>query len=156
MTILSPEITTLLLGMVPLVELRGAIPYGIMALSLPPHVAFFYALVGNLLVVLIIPFLGAVSSFLSKRWYLWNRLFAWVFERTRKNHHRKFHTYRDLALILIVAVPLPLTGAWAASLASFLFGIPLRKAFPLIAMGLCIAGFIMVLLVGGFSRIMGV
>ncbi|MDP3982080.1 MAG: small multi-drug export protein [bacterium] len=156
MTIFSPEITTLLLGMVPLIELRGAIPYGMTVLGLEAHIAFFYALLGNVLVVLSIPFLGAVSSYLSKRWYAWNRLFAWVFERTRKNHHRAFLTYRDLALVLIVAIPLPLTGAWAASVASFLFGIPFTRALPLITMGLCIAGFIMILIVGGFSRIMGV
>ena len=53
-----------------------------------------------------------------------------------------FELFRDFALVLFVAIPLPFTGAWTAMVAAFVFGIPFRLAFPLILFGVIIAGVI--------------
>ena len=56
---------------------------------------------------------------------------------------------KEFALVVLVAIPLPLTGAWTASLAAYIFGIPYKKAIPLIFLGLVIAGVIVTLVTVG-------
>ena len=70
------------------------------------------------------------------------RLWEWRTERVRSAHADRIRRYGALALILIVAVPLPLTGAWTGSLAAWLFQIPVRVALPAIAAGVVVAGII--------------
>ena len=69
-----------------------------------------------------------------------NRFFTYLFERTRKKHNGKFEKWGALALITFVAIPLPVTGGWSGALAAFVFGIPFKKALPLIFLGVIIAG----------------
>ena len=71
-----------------------------------------------------------------------------VKQSRNKRHNRKLHRKyskkierrRDLALIVLVAIPLPFTGAWTGALAAFVFGIPIKRSFPLIILGILIAG----------------
>ena len=64
----------------------------------------------------------------------------WQQERVRRVQGPRFEKYGSLALIILVAIPLPMTGAWTGSLASWVFGIPPSRAIPLIAAGVAIAG----------------
>jgi len=137
------ELITLIIGALPISELRGAIPIAIGVYNMPIPVAFFWAVLGNIIpVIFILWFLEKVSNFLSHRIYFFNRFFTWLFENTRKNHSQKFELLKEFALVILVAVPLPFTGAWTGALAAFVFGIPFKKAFPLIVLGILIAGVI--------------
>ena len=136
--------------MLPISELRGAIPVGIGLYELPVLTTVFMALVGNIVPVLFI--LYAFEWFYtisSRNSTLFQHFFEWLFKRTRHRFEGKYKKYGDLALILFVAIPLPITGAWTGSLAAFLFGIPPRRALPLIALGVVIAGVVVTLITTG-------
>lgn len=138
---MPPQLTTFVIAMLPIAELRGAIPLALSVYGLSPFPAFFWAVLGNFLpVIFLLWFLEPLSKYLSHHFYFFNRFFAWLFERTRKKHSRKFEIWGALALVTFVAVPLPLTGGWAGSAAAFVFGIPFKKALPLIFLGIIIAG----------------
>lgn len=141
---MPPELITLLISMLPISELRGAIPVAISVYDIPALSAFFWAVLGNIIPVIFILW-GLdllINRFLVHRIYILNRFFTWLFERTRRNHSRKFERWKELALVILVAIPLPFTGAWTGALAAFVFGIPIKRAFPLIVLGVLIAGII--------------
>lgn len=129
---------TLLMAMVPVVELRGALPFG-MACGLPVWAAYIAAVLGNLLPV---PFL----LLLLRRVFALLRRFPWLGERVdaleRRAHlkGRKVRKYRLWGLILLVAVPLPGTGAWTGTLVADVLDVRMRHALPAIAVGVLIAG----------------
>ena len=133
----------------PIVELRGAIPLALLVYELPLWQAFFLSVAGNMLPVFLLPILGVVSGELSRRFSIFERYFTWLFSKTTRNKKRMFDIFRDFALVVFVAIPLPFTGAWTAIVAAFVFGIPFRRAFPLILFGVIIAGVIVSVLTLG-------
>ncbi len=136
-------IKTFLLAMTPVGELRLAIPVALTVYNLEPAVAYLVSVLGNIFAVfLILILLGLVSKWLSRQFYFFNRFFAWLFSRTRRNHTSKVERYGSYILPLFVAIPLPITGGWTASLVAFVFNIPFKKAFPLIVSGILVAGLI--------------
>ena len=141
------ELFVLLVAASPVVELRGAIPLGVLVYGLPLWQVFILAIIGNMMPVLLLPVLGVLVQELSSRSIFLKRFFSWLFDKTRKRHVKMFELLRNFALILFVAIPLPFTGAWTAMLAAFVFGIPFRRAFPLILFGVIIAAVIMSLLI---------
>ena len=83
-----------------------------------------------------------------------NKFFSWLFEYTRKKHHKKVEKYAVWALLPFVAIPLPFTGAWSGALIAFVFGIEKKKALVIISLGVLMAGIIIAFLVlGGKSLI---
>lgn len=129
----------------PIVELRGAIPVGIATLNLSWWSAYGWAVLGNLIpVVPLLLFLGAVSRSLS-RVKGFSRIFRSLFERT-KRRSKLVERYESLGLMLFVAIPLPVTGAWTGSVAALVFGISFRRALLFISLGVLIAGFVVTLL----------
>jgi uncharacterized membrane protein len=148
------EIKTILTAMTPIFELRGSIPLALTIFHLPVWSAFVFSIIGNLIpVVLILWLLEFVSSFLSSRSLMFKRFFNWLFERTKRNHQKNFDKWKSLALVILVAIPLPFTGAWTGSLVAFVFGIPKKKAFLLISVGVLIAGIIVTLSTLGIIEI---
>lgn len=140
------ELATVLIAMIPIAELRAALPIALTAYQLPIWEAFVLSVIGNMIPVFIILWLiEPVSKFL-RRWKVFNRFFNWLFDRTRRKFYDKHAKWGDLALVIFVAIPLPATGAWTGSLAAWLFGIPMRRAVPLILTGVVIAGIIVGLL----------
>lgn len=138
---------TFLLAMTPIGELRVALPIALTLYNMNWVWAFFISVLGNLVpVVFLLLFLGPVSRWLSDNSKFFRRFFIWLFERTRRKSNSKMEKYGPLALVSFVAVPLPLTGAWTGTIVAFLFGIPFKKAFSLIALGVVIAGGIMLAL----------
>ncbi|NQT89836.1 MAG: small multi-drug export protein [Candidatus Omnitrophica bacterium] len=137
---LPKELTTFVLAMLPVSELRGAIPFGLASgLGLPKVLAL--AIIGNLVPVIPILFLlKPVSEYLRKFW-LFKKFFDWLFERTRRKA-KLVERYEFLGLILFVAIPLPVTGAWTGCVAAGLFKIRLRYAILAIAIGVCLAAVI--------------
>lgn len=138
---LSSEFLVFLLAVAPISELRGAIPTGFLVLKLPFWKVFLISLFGNLFsVFLVLLFLGPISKFLSKKSKFFKKLFNWIFHRTRKRVNSHILKYEEIGLLIFVAIPLPLTGGWTGAIAAFLLGLPFKLAFPLIAIGVLIAG----------------
>lgn len=136
-------VKTFLLAMTPIGELRVAIPVAIGVYGLHPITAYVVSVLGNLFIVLILlTLLNKVSSFLSRNNPFFKRFFNKLFSYTRDKYSDKVAKYGSYLLILFVAIPLPVTGGWTASLVSFVFGIRIKKAFPMITLGILIAGLI--------------
>lgn len=131
-------IYTMLIAMVPIIEIRGAIPYGI-ARGLPFWPVFFAALFGNLLPVpFIILFIRRIFAVLRR-----TRILGPKIEKLEAKAHlkgRKVNRYKTFGLFIFVAIPLPGTGAWSGALVAAFLDIRLRKAFPAIALGVLVAG----------------
>ena len=138
-------IFTMLVSMIPIIELRGGIPFGV-ALGLPYYLAFPFAVVGNILPApFIIVYIRKI--FLLMRRYI-PKLNGMVDKLEQKAHLKgqKVSKYKYLGLWLFVAIPLPGTGAWTGSLAAAFLDMRLRKAFPAVVLGVITAGCIMLTL----------
>lgn len=139
-SVVSRETLVFLTAMMPVVELRGAIPLGI-SLGMNPVEACAVAVLGNIVpVVPVMLFLRYAAAWLQ-RFQSVRRASEWFFARTRARSGL-VQKYGPLGLVLFVAVPLPSTGAWTAAVAAFLFGIGIRKAFIAISLGTALAGLI--------------
>lgn len=147
---LPPELVTMLIAAAPVAELRGSIPFGYAVLGLPLAKTFVLSVVGNLLpVAAVYGFGSAWLDWVERRRGFLHRLTDWVLGRSRHALRDKYAKYGLIALPIFVAIPLPFTGAWTGTLAAFLFGVPFRKAFPLIALGVFSAAVIVSLAVSG-------
>ena len=150
-TFFGELLMTFLIAMVPVLELRGAIPAGIAA-GLPPAAAAAAAILGNLLPI---PFL----ILWLRRIFGWLRKSSWVgpkidwLERRAHLKGRIVKKYRTIGLIILVAIPLPGTGAWTGALVADVLDLRLRTAFPAIALGVLIAGIITTTVTCGVIRV---
>ena len=143
---------TFLVGMTPVLELRGAIPLGVAA-GLPPLTACAAAILGNIVPVPVIMLLvRRVFRWLRKTAFLGPKI-DWL-ERRAHLKGRLVRRYRLPGLLLLVAVPLPGTGAWTGALVATLLDIRLRHAFPAIAAGVVIAGVLITLLTVGVAGLL--
>lgn len=150
------EIYTLLLAASPISELRGAIPAAILVWGFNPFKAYVLSVIGNALPVIPLLFIWHyLSDYLSKRFYFLNRFFNWLFDRARTRHNHHFEVWEQLALLIFVAIPFPLTGAWSGTVAAFVFGIPFWRAVAMIFGGILISGLIVLLLTTGFNFLTG-
>ena len=142
---------TVLVSAIPVLEIRGGIPFGMaQGLSLPA--AYLASLIGNMLPVpFIILFARKVFLFLRRHF---PRLGTWVdrMERRAWEKSRKVQDYEMWGLFILVAIPLPGTGAWTGSLIAALMDMRLRRAVPVILLGVAVAGLIVSLItVGAFG-----
>lgn len=147
---IPPELATAILAMVPITELRVSIPVGITFYGLAPWSAFLWSVLGDVIPALVIVwFLGPVVEWLRGRWRALDQGLQWWFRRVDKNFGPKYKKYGALALMLFVAIPLPVTGAWTGAAASWLFGIPKRLASIYIGFGVILAGLIVTAITTG-------
>ena len=132
------------IAMVPIIELRGAIPYGI-SQGLPYGEAFLAALIGNIIPVpIIILGIRGIFDWMRKRF---PKVGAFV-DRLESRGNEKaelVRRYKYLGLLLLVAIPLPGTGAWTGSLVAALFGMKKWRALLAVFLGVLTAGVIMTL-----------
>ena len=130
------SLLTLLVSMVPVIELRGGVPFGT-ALGLAPLHALVVCIIGN---------------WMRRRS---PRLNALVDKLEKKAHLKgqKVTKYKYIGLWLFVAIPLPGTGAWTGALIAALLDMPLRKSIPSIFLGVVTAGLIMTFVTGGVVAI---
>ena len=136
---------TMLVSMVPIIELRGGLPFGV-ALGLPYYLAFPAAVLGNLIPApFIIVYIRRIFELMRRYMPKLNGL---VDKLEKKAHLKgqKVQKYQYLGLWIFVAIPLPGTGAWTGSLAAAFLGMRLRKALPAVVMGVLTAGCIMLAL----------
>src|SRR5574344_1494590 len=132
-------------SMVPLIELRGAIPYGV-SFGLPLWLTFIIAIIGNMLPVPII-------YFFARKVLVWGcdkkfigRFFTWCLQKGEKGGKKlqsKAGKGLYIALMLFVGIPLPGTGAWTGTLAASLLDMDFKKSVVAVMLGVIIAGLIM-------------
>jgi len=92
-----PELATFLIAMVPIGELRAAIPIGIKAYHLSAASAWFWSVLGNLVpMILIVLVLAPIADFLSRHFKLFHKFFKWLFEHTRRRGAKKFEKWGEL------------------------------------------------------------
>ena len=139
---------TFLISMVPIIELRGAVPFGV-AMGVNPFVALAVSIIGNMIPV---PFIylfarkflewGKDVKFLSK-------ICKWVLKKGEKGGKKltaKTGQSVYLALLLFVGIPLPGTGAWTGTLAASLLDLDHKKTTIAVLCGIALAGAIMLTL----------
>ena len=148
----------LLCSMIPIIELRGAIPLGagiseiewiseIFNISagdtLPWWQNYIISVVGNMIPVpFILVFIKSILNRMKKGPEFFSRIALWLEEKANK-HSARFQKSESLALMLFVGIPLPGTGAWTGALIASLFGIRMKYSLPSIFAGVLLAGAIM-------------
>jgi len=138
---------TFLMSMVPVIELRGALPIGVV-MGLDPRFALVVCILGNMVPVpFIILFIRHILNWMKK--FEKFRVIAEKLEAKAKKHEGKIEKYEALGLFILVALPLPGTGAWTGSLVAALFDIRLSRALPIIFAGVITAGIIVFLITYG-------
>lgn len=126
------------IAMLPISELRGAIPFAY-HVGFPWYYAYLLGVIGNLLPVpFILLFLNAIIPVLC-RIKLLDRLIHWFFARTRRKG-KLVERYEWFGLMVFVAIPLPVTGAWTGAILAVLLGLKFRYAFSSIGAGVLVAG----------------
>lgn len=151
MTIFHAALLTFFTAMVPVLELRGAIPVGV-AGGLPVLVAMLIAMVGNLVPIpILIVFTRKVFDWLKTK----GRIKAVVEKLEAKAEAKSeiVHKYEWWGLCILVAIPLPGTGAWTGALVAAVLGMRLKKSMPAITVGVLIAGVIVTILTYGVTAI---
>ncbi len=137
---------TILFSILPISELRGAIPYAVsQGFSIPS--AAVVSILANITVPLI-AFLFLES--LHKLFYripVYKRFFDRFVEKSRAKVHAKVEKYGYWGLMIFVAIPLPVTGAWTGALGAWVLGLSYKKSFFAIAGGVILAGLIVSILV---------
>jgi uncharacterized membrane protein len=136
---IAKEIIVVIISALPVVELRGALPVAINVFGMPWYWAYLLAVIGNMLPVpILLLFFESLARIVSKV-EVGKKLVDWVFRHTRR-HEKIIQKYEWLGLMLFVAIPLPMTGAWTGSIIAFILGMRFTYAFLSILCGVLIAG----------------
>lgn len=138
---------TLVTAMMPILEIRGAIPVGV-ASGLDPWLAFAVGFVGNMLPIPILILLTRKIIEWLKKHNMLVKFTAWLENKGSKGA-QKVQKYSFWGLFILVAIPLPGTGAWTGALVASLLDMRLKRALPAIAMGVAVAGLIVLLVTYG-------
>ena len=149
---LNPFLQTLIMGATPVVELRGAIPFGL-ALGLDPITCYMAAVIGNCIPI---PFIILFIEHVFRVMRRMSPKFAALVDKLEKRADEKSDVVQKYALwglVILVAIPLPGTGAWTGSLVAALMNIPLRKSGPACVLGVLIAGAIVMAISTGVIAI---
>lgn len=134
----NPYMVPFIISMLPIVELRLGVPYGILVQKLEWHKVMLVSSLGNYIAaILVFIFIKYLSDYLMK-YKIFNLILNWVFKRTRKKGSR-IEKYKLYGLILFVGIPLPFTGAWTGCIASYLFNISVKNTFLGIFLGICMS-----------------
>lgn len=146
-----------LISMVPVIELRGAIPVGVgMGLSLVP--TYIIAIIGNMLPVPIIYLFARKVLIWGKDKKFTGKFFSWILRKGEKAGAKIQNTTKAgafIGLMLFVAIPLPGTGAWTGTLAASILKMDFKKSVLAVSAGVLIAGIIMMLASFGVFSFIG-
>lgn len=145
-------LATFIISMIPVIELRGAIPIGV-GLGLTHIEAMAISIIGNMLPVpFIILFIRPIFKWMTRKSEKLGRL-AQKLEAKAEGKWDRIHRFQFFALTLFVAIPLPGTGAWTGALIAAVMNMRLRNALPSILLGVLIAGVLVTGLTYGFTSI---
>ncbi len=143
MPIIFKYLITFIVSMVPIIELRGAIPVGV-GMGLSYFEAFICSFIGNIIpIYFIVKFIRPLFDFFG-RWKIFKKIIDFATEKATRNieNNPRLQNFTALGLFLFVAVPLPGTGAWVGSLIANFLNLPPKKAIPPIIAGVFTAGII--------------
>jgi uncharacterized membrane protein len=141
----SNELKVFFISMIPIFELRGAIPIGILHYQIPVWKVYPIAVVGNMIpIFLLLLFYDLITRLFFRVPFL-KKILEKIFERTRRKG-KVVEKYEELGLMLFVAIPLPVTGGWTGSLAAYLFGLGFWKSIMFILFGVMFAGVLVTIL----------
>ena len=150
---LPKEVFAALISMVPIIELRGGLPYAIIA-GVNPWLAFPICIIANILPIpFILWFITPLFNAMKK-----TKLFRPLVEKleTRAmNKKDKIEKGYFWGLLLFVGIPLPGTGAWTGALVASVMGLKMKRAIPPIFLGVAAAGIIMLTVSLGVVSIFG-
>ncbi len=133
------------LCLLPISELRGGLPYAIFN-GINPVMAYFICVVANFLVIPMVYFFLTFFHGHFMKWNFYNKLFNRYIENKRNNFKKYVGTkFEFIALMLFVAIPLPITGAYTGTIVAWLFGLKKKKAYLALGLGVLIAGLIVTL-----------
>ena len=145
---LEDILKTLVTAMLPILEIRGAIPVGVAA-GMDPWTAFAIGFVGNMLPVPFLILLARKVIEWMKKHHILDKLTTFV-ERKGKEKAKTVQAYSFWGLFILVAIPLPGTGAWTGALVASLLDMKRSRAMLSITAGVVAAGLIMSLICYGF------
>ena len=150
----SESLVTFLISMLPVVELRLAIPMGV-SLGLPVWKAAIISIIGNLLPApFIIAFIRVVMEWLRGKSKAMQRFVAWLERKGSGPKAERVRHYEFWGLLVLVAIPLPGTGAWTGALIAALLDIRMKRALPPIVAGVLIAALIVSLATMGVIHLL--
>lgn len=142
-------LATFIVAMLPIVELRGAIPVGV-AFGLPVWQAALISIAGNILPVpFIIAFIRVIMDWLRPKSRTMAKFVAWLEKKGTGPKADKVRAAEFWGLLVFVAIPLPGTGAWTGSLVAALLDIRMKRALPPIILGVLVAALIVSLATAG-------
>lgn len=145
-------ILTFLMSLVPVIELRGAIPYGVAA-GVPLWLSIIVAIIGNILPApFIILFIHKIFAFLRKYFKFMDKIVTKL-ENRANSKSDMVKRYEFWGLVLLVAVPLPGTGAWTGALVAAMMHMDMKKAMPAIAVGVVIAAIVVSIITFGVAQV---
>ncbi len=148
------SLITFVVSMVPVIELRGAIPLGV-SLGMTHLGAMAVSIAGNMVPVpFIVLFIRKIFAWLKSKSPRW-RVIVERLEARAEGKWDRVHAYQFLGLVLLVAIPLPGTGAWTGSLIAALLNMRLKNALPAILLGVVIAGVLVTGITFGFTELIG-
>ena len=149
---LSPYLIIFIISMIPVVELRGAIPIGILFFKLHWGYVLFASIVGNMIPIFFVLFIFKFVEKFLRRFRIFNRFFDWLFSRTLAKS-KSVEKYQELGLTFFVGIPLPITGAWTGSLIAYLLKLSYIKSIIFIFIGVLVAAIIVSVIT--FFKIIG-
>ncbi len=144
---LDPRWATFWLSMIPVTELRAAIPIALGAYKLSVAETIFFAVIGDIIPAIFILFgFEKLNNYLAEKLGWYKKFQDWLFDRTRRKFGKKYHKYGWIGLMIFVSIPLPGTGAWTGSIAAFLFGFEKKRALLFIFLGVILAAIFVTLI----------
>lgn len=151
--IVGEELCVFFCSMIPIIELRGAIPLGA-ALGLPLWQSYLISVVGNMLPVpIILLFVKKVLEFMANcKIKFFNKVAKWVYAKAEKNR-AKIEKYSFWGVAIFVGIPLPMTGAWTGSLVAAIIDMKFYKAVLSALIGVLVAGVVMSLISYGIVTV---
>ena len=147
-------LVTFILGMCPIIEIRGAIPVGV-GMGLSYFEAFLIGFIGNIIpIYFIVKYIGPIFDFLRK-FKIFDKIIDWASNKATKKieESKKLQNFTALGLFLFVAIPIPGTGAWVGSLIANFLHVPFKKAVIPLVLGVITAGSIILLATGSVVTI---
>ena len=147
-------LVTFILGMCPIIEIRGAIPVGV-GMGLSYFESFLIGFIGNIIpIYFIVKYIGPIFEFLRK-FKIFDKIIDWASNKAIKKieESKKLQNFTALGLFLFVAIPIPGTGAWVGSLIANFLHVPFKKAVIPLVLGVLTAGSIILLATGSVVTI---
>lgn len=135
---MSREMIVVFISMLPIIELRGAIPVGIFAFNFSWQKSASLSIIGNMIPIPFVLLFMDGAVLLLRRSKRGNRFVEWLFHRTRSKS-KVIEKYESVGLAIFVGIPLPGTGAWTGAFAANIFGLRFWRSLFFIFIGVLLA-----------------